>query len=88
MNETNQKKMAALLGVSNALINYMEDIRHEEPNLIRLSLKKAFNDTIRESEVLHAKIFVGLQGNDRHDVADQINKITLSFEEWVDNHFN
>jgi DNA-binding transcriptional regulator YdaS (Cro superfamily) len=88
MNETNQKKMVALLGVSNALINYMEDIRHEEPHLIRLSLKKAFNDTIRESEVLHAKIFVGLQGTDRHDVADQINKITLSFEEWVDNHFN
>ena len=88
MNEENQIKVVVLLGVTNTLIQYIEDITMDHPNLIRHELKRSLNNSISEIEKQHERIFMGLDGKNRTDVAEQINEITIGFDKWVKENFN
>jgi hypothetical protein len=87
MNEENQIKTVVLLGVTNIMIQYIEDITMDHPNLIRHGLKRSLNNAISEIEKQHERIFIGLQGEQRIGVAEQINDISLRFHDFVFNEF-
>ena len=88
MNEENQIKVVVLLGVTNTLIQYIEDITMDHPDLIRHELKRSLNNSILEIEKQHDRIFMGLDKKNRIDVAEQINGITIGFDKWVKENFN
>lgn len=87
MNEENQIKTVVLLGVTNIMIQYIEDITHDHPNLIRYGLKKSLKNAVSEIEKQHERIFMGLEGEQRIGVAEQINDISLKFHDWVVDEF-
>jgi len=83
MTPNNQRKTAVLLGVTPTLLNYMEDLIHDHPDVVRHGLKQAFTRTIKEIEKQHDQIFNGLEGTERTEIAQQINDISTNFDKWT-----
>lgn len=86
MTQENQVKLLVLIGITPILSDYIEDLKYEAPKIVKQSLKKALNDSLAEFNKLNYKVFDGLV-EDRIEIADQVNNISILFEEWVQETF-
>jgi len=80
---TDQQKILVLVGVLPIIGDMLEDCRIEYPRIINYGLKKAVNDFIRESGKLTDSIFLGLEGEQKLEIADQLQNISNSFLQWA-----
>ena len=82
------KNYMIVLSVGNSIIRLLEEINEQHPKVVRHGLKRDVNRVISGLEQNYASFINGLEGKDRHEINEQVNKGTLSFEEWADEHFN
>ena len=81
---SNERKMAALLGVLPVLMDYMEDIREDYPKVYSKGVKKAGNDFIDEVEKLSNAVFNPIKDLDRSiDFFDEVQNISTAFNQWL-----
>lgn len=81
---SNERKMAALLGVLPVLMDYMEDIREDYPRIYSKGVKKAGNDFIDEVEKLSKAVFGPVKDLDRSiEFFDEVQNISTAFNQWL-----
>jgi hypothetical protein len=81
---SNERKMAALLGVLPVLMDYMEDIREDYPRIYSKGVKKAGNDFIDEVEKLSKTVFGGVKDIDGSiEFFDEVQNISTAFNQWL-----
>ena len=75
------------MSVAPIISDYLEDLKTEMPNIVRHSLKKSFNDTIKGIESLYDNVFAGLDEQTRKEIADEVHNTNIGFEQWIDENF-
>jgi hypothetical protein len=81
---SNERKMAALLGVLPVLMDYMEDIREDYLRIYSKGVKKAGNDFIDEVEKLSKAVFNPVKDMDGSiEFFDEVQNISTAFNQWL-----
>jgi len=86
MNE-NLKKMLVVMSVAPIISDYLEDLKEEMPNIVKHSLKKSFNDTIKGFDSIYSNVFCGLTDEQKKEIADEVHNTNLGFKAWIDENF-
>jgi len=79
---TKEVKMLAIVGVLPLLRDFLEDL--QEMKMFRQQLKKAVNDTIKETDAMLFMVSQGIEG----DAAQQQNDIEMWFRQQLIENFN
>lgn len=82
-----QRMISVIIGTGLTINSYLEHLIDNAPGIVRHDLKKAYNDTVRLSEELHARMFVGKEKNLRYEMSQRMVDISKSFEKWIDDTF-
>jgi hypothetical protein len=81
---SNERKMAAVLGVLPVLMDYIEDIKEEYPNVYNKKVKKTGNDFTEELDKHLRLLFERVKGEDGViEFYDEIQSISTAFMQWL-----
>ena len=85
---TNEKKMAALVGILPVMMDYMEDIKEIYPKVYNKRIKMLGNDFIKEVERNGDNLYKKIAGEDDKELMEfyqQINDLGVAFNLWLRN---
>jgi len=81
---SNEKKLAAVIGILPVMMDFMEDIREDYPRIYSKGVKKAGNDFIDEVEKLSKTVFGGVKDIDGSiEFFDEVQNISTAFNQWL-----
>ena len=87
MNEIeNTKKVACILGVLPILMDFMEDIKYDHPDLYRRKIKKSGNEFIEEVEKLSNHVYKLIDNNPKvitHTFSQEVIDMGEIFKEFI-----
>jgi hypothetical protein len=85
--DENLKKMLVIMSVAPIISDYLEDLKIEMPNIVRHSLKKSFNETVKGIEHLYNMVFSGLNEQTKKEIAEEVHNTNIGFEQWIEENF-
>lgn len=87
MNEIEStKKVACIIGVLPILMDFMEDIKYEHPDLYRRKIKKSGNEFIQEIEKLTTDMYKLIDNNpkvDTNSFSKEVIHMGEAFKEFI-----
>jgi hypothetical protein len=82
----NRTKALTVLGCTPIIKDCLEELVEQMPSIFRQSLKKATNEFIREIDKVQNQFFAGTDET-KNEMADQLNAISVGFEDWINYNF-
>ena len=82
----NTKKVACILGVLPILMDFMEDIKYDHPDLYRRKIKKSGNEFIQEIEKLSTDVYKLIDNNPKvitHTFSQEVIDMGEIFKEFI-----
>lgn len=82
----NTKKIACILGVLPILMDFMEDIKYDHPDLYRRKIKKSGNEFIEEVEKLSNHVYKLIKENPEiitDSFSQQVIHIGETFKQFI-----
>ena len=82
----NTKKVACILGVLPILMDFMEDIKYDHPDLYRQKIKRSGNEFIQEVEKLSNYVYKLIDNNPKvitHTFSDEVITMGEIFKEFI-----
>jgi len=80
------KKVACILGVLPILMDFMEDIKYDHPDLYRRKIKKSGNEFIQEIEKLTTDVYKLIDNNpkvDTNSFSKEVIHMGEAFKEFI-----
>ena len=80
------KKVACIIGVLPILMDFMEDIKYEHPDLYRRKIKKSGNEFIEEVEKLTTDVYKLIDNNPKVDTtsfSEEVIHMCEAFKEFI-----
>jgi len=82
----NTKKVACILGVLPILMDFMEDIKYDHPDLYKRKIKKSGNEFIQEVEKLSDHVYKLIDNNPKiitHTFSQEVIDMGEIFKEFI-----
>ena len=83
---TKEKQLAALVGILPVMMDFMEDIKDEYPNVYKRSVKKAGNDFANEVLKMSDGLYKKMDMEDDKELRefyDQVNTLGVVIYQWL-----
>ncbi len=80
------KKVACIIGVLPILMDFMEDIKYEHPDLYRRKIKKSGNEFIQEIEKLTTDVYKLINNNpkvDTNSFSEEVIHMGEAFKQFI-----
>ena len=82
----NTKKIACIIGVLPILMDFMEDIKYDHPDLYRQKIKRSGNDFIKEVEKLSTDVYKLIDNNPKvktDSFSEEVIHMGEAFKEFI-----